>query len=283
MSTVLGNLFFFLFVILLPLWMIFKVWRYLLKGFRKHYSPTEGEKPGTWKKAGLVVWLVLKAFVVFVLLAFLATMLGLMLFVQGPFMLIFGWVPFLIEKLPQITPSWEGIAMASTSLTLLIYGGHWFLRWLYSHWGQAQASDSQKPWPMRWTLSLVALLFLFFSASIGFIGATHQTAWMIGADQSLTESRGGYAERMYHSDSKSNLHSMYLACNVFWAEEGSQQNCTVDIARQDQYGYEQSPQVVIRGGGRQADFHAIAGHLKSDRWFWVNPQGDISNLEMSKT
>ena len=278
MSTVLGNLLFFLFVILLPLWMIFKVWRYLLKGFRKYYSPTEGEQPGTWKKAGLVVWLALQAFVIFFLLAFLAAMLGLTFFVQGPFLLVFGWVPFLIEKFPQITPNWEGLAMALTSLTLLVYGGHWFLRWLYSHWGQAQASDSQKPWPMRWTLSLVALLFLFFSASIGFIGATHQTAWMIGANESLVKS--SWANRWINSDSKSNLHNIYLACKAYWQDHSPDNSCNVEIALQTTYGYIQSANVVVRAGGSEREFHAVAGHLKSDRWFWMNPLGTISELEM---
>jgi len=250
MGTLFGNLLTFLFGILLPVWLCFKV--------RKSY------------------WVLL---ILFLMLSY-TVMSGTFFLFEGPFLLVLGWVPFLMEKFPQITPSWEGLAMALTSLILLVYGGHWFLRWLYSHWGQAQASDSQRLWPMRWTLSLVALLVLFFSASIGFIGATHQTAWMLAADQPLIESRGGYAERMYNSVSKSDLQNVYLACEAFWQEKGSKQNCTVEIARQDQYGYQQSPQVVIRGGGRLADFHAVAGHLKGNGWFWVNPKGDISKLEM---
>ncbi len=207
-------------------------------------------------------------------------MLGMMFPIEGPFLLVFGWVRFLIEKIPQITPSWEGLAMALTSLILLVYGGHWFLRWLYSHWGPAPASDSQKLWPMRWTLALVALFFLFFSASIGFIGATHQTAWMIGADQSLIESKGSYTERMYNSVSKSNLHNIYLACKVYWADHGSGSPCTRKFYASTTYGYVQDAEVVVRAGGNEQEFHAVAGHLKSDRWFWVNPKGNISKLEI---
>lgn len=251
MNTLLENLLIFLFGILLPLWLCFKV------------------KKTHW------------AILIIILALYLIFMFGTMFIFQGPFMLFFGWVPFLIEKIPQITPSWQGLAMALTSLVLLVYGGHWFLRWLYSHWGQVQASDSPRLWPMRWTLSLVALLVLFFSASIGFIGATHQTAWMIGADKSLVEySWGGSRDRVYNSDAKSNLHNVYLACKAYWADHGSEKSCTRQFYRSTTFGYIQSAEVVVQAGGSERDFHAVAGHLEGDRWFWINPLGKISELEL---
>jgi hypothetical protein len=246
------NLLIFLFWILLPLLLLFR--------FRK-------SKP--WH-AFLILFLAL----IYIVIS------GNFFLLAGSLLVVFGWIPFLIEKFPQITPNWEGLAIALTLLTFLIYGGHWFLSWLYSHWGGAQASDSKKPWPMRWTLSLVALLVLFFSASIGFIGATHQTAWMIGADTSLLQRswRGG----AYHSDAKSNLHNMYLACKAYWADNGSENSCSRQFYNSTSYGYIQSANVLVEGGGIEKDFHAVAAHTEGDRWFWINPQGRISKVHLSE-
>ena len=249
MSTLLGNLLTFLFGILLPVWLCFKV--------RKSY------------------WVLLLLF----LTLLFAVFSGMFFLIHGPLILVFGWIKFLIEKLPQITPNLEGIAMALTSLVLLIYGGHWFLRWLYSHWGPAREPDSPRLWPMRWTLSLVALLFLFFSASIGFIGATHQTAWMIGADQSLVKGTG-FVGRAYNSQTKNNLHQIFLACKVYWADHSADKSCTREFYTATPDGYVPEAEIVVRAGGNEQEFHAIAGHLKNDRWYWVDPVGNISILEL---
>lgn len=248
MSTLFGNLLTFLFGVLLPVWIVLR--------FRKNR-------------------VIISVFFLFLVYLFINLNMVLL---QGPLLLVFGWVPFLIEKIPQITPNWEGLAMALTSLTFLVYGGHWFLRWLYSHWGQAQASETQRVWPMRWTLSLVALLVLFFSASIGFIGATHQTAWMIGANESLIKSSGGKA-RAFNSDVKSNLHNVYLACKAYWADHGSENLCARQFYKSTTYGYIQSAEVVVRAGGNEHDFHAVATHNKSNKWYWINPPGKISELK----
>lgn len=280
MTTVLDNLSLFLFGVLLPVWILFRIVSHIFNKFRKYHSPADGKMPGPWKKAGLVVWLVFMVLVVFVGYVLLLGILRMEYALEGSFLLMFGWIPFLIEKFPQITPNWEGLAMALTSLAFLVFGGHWFLRWLYNHWGDSQASDFQKSWPIRWTLGLVALLVLFFSASIGFIGATHQTAWMIGANTSMTKSSWGGG---YNSYAKSNLHNVYLACKAYWADHDSKNSCTREFYKSTTYGYIQSANVIVKAGGSENEFHAVAGHIDGGSWFWINPKGEISRLEIPES
>jgi len=37
--------------------------------------------------------------------------------------------------------------------------------------------------------------------------------------------------------------------------------------------------VVVRLGGTETKFHAIAGHLDSDKWYWMDPNGHISEIK----
>ena len=64
--------------------------------------------------------------------------------------------------------------------------------------------------------------------------------------------------RSYNSQIKSNLHNIFLACKVYWADKGSTHSCNADIAKGNEYGYIQSPDVVIHGSGPENDFCAIA-------------------------
>jgi len=133
---------------------------------------------------------------------------------------------------------------------------------------------------MRWTLSLTALLVLFFSASIGFIGATHQTAWLIGSDRPLIQRTWGI--KAYEYNARSNLREIYLACKAYWAVHGSENSCTQQFYKSIAYGYIPSAEIVVRAGGNKNDFHGIAGHINGDSWYWINPKGEISKLEMAE-
>ncbi|NIT82529.1 MAG: hypothetical protein GWM98_13165 [Nitrospinaceae bacterium] len=134
---------------------------------------------------------------------------------------------------------------------------------------------------MRWTAGLVALLFLFFGASIGFIGTAHQTAWMITSDKPLLKSSWGYKARAYQSDAKSSLRNIYLACKAYWADHGSDRSCNLNIAQTTTYSYIQSRDVVITAGGSEKEFHGIAGHLRDNGWFMINPKGEIEEIKES--
>jgi len=157
MSTLFGNLY-FMFLIILPLGLFYWLWN----SFWKHYASSEDPPPNLLKKAGNVTRVTFKCmFILIFVVAVFIPGTGMVFMVKGAGLLVFGWINFLSEKIPHITPNWGGITMALTSLILLVYGGHWFLGWLYSHWGQRQASGTPRLWPIRWTLSLTALWFCF--------------------------------------------------------------------------------------------------------------------------
>lgn len=271
MNTLSGSL--FIFLLILPLGLFYWLWN----SFWKHYAPSESPPPNPQKKAGLITWLIFKCmFILFVAAVFIPAT-GMVFMVEGAGILVFGWINFLNEKFAHITPNWGETVMALTSLILLVYGGHWFLRWLYSNWGQRQASNPPRFWPMRWTLSLTALWVLFFSASIGFIGATHQTAWLIGGNKPLVQN--SWVEP-YNKEAESNLHQIYMACKAYWTDHGSENSCTQQFYKSTSYGYTQSAEVVVQAGGDEINFYGIAAHINGNSWYWINPKGKISELEV---
>jgi len=106
---------------------------------------SDGPPPNLLKKAGVITWIIFKClFIIFLVASVFIPATGMTFIMEGADLLVFGWINFLSEKIPHITPNWGGIAMALTSLILLVYGGHWFLRWLYSNWGERQASDTPR-------------------------------------------------------------------------------------------------------------------------------------------
>ncbi len=84
-----------------------------------------------------------------------------------------------------------------------------------------------------------------------------------------------YKERAYDSDSKSNLHNLYLACKAMWADTQSTQSCSVATAIAS-YGYIQSGEVSITGSGAETAFSGTAKHNSSSNTFTVGTNGNIS-------
>jgi len=85
-----------------------------------------------------------------------------------------------------------------------------------------------------------------------------------------------YKARAYNSDSKSNLHNLYLGCKAYWAEAGSSQSCTVATVTSAAYGYVQSTRVSVTGSGTETAFLATAQHLDSTTSYTMDPNGNIS-------
>jgi len=84
--------------------------------------------------------------------------------------------------------------------------------------------------------------------------------------------------RIWNSDAKSNLYNVFLACKAFWANEGFKKKCTPAIAGQPDYGYIQSADVTISGGGSETDFSATAKNVNSDKTFQIDFNGDVSEV-----
>ena len=53
-----------------------------------------------------------------------------------------------------------------------------------------------------------------------------------------------YKARAYDSDSQATLHNLYLACSAFWSDNGSNSDCTEDIAT-NSFGFSKSAEMTI--------------------------------------
>ena len=85
-----------------------------------------------------------------------------------------------------------------------------------------------------------------------------------------------YKNRAFDADVKSNLHNIYLACKVYWGDEGSNSDCTVAEASSTAYGYMQSTDVsVVLLAGLEDTFSGNATHAGSGTTLTINSQGTI--------
>ena len=85
-----------------------------------------------------------------------------------------------------------------------------------------------------------------------------------------------YKARAYDSDSKSNLHNLYLGCKAYWADAGSSNDCTLTIVEATTYGYVQSSRVTVTAAGDETAFSATGFHADSTRTFTMDLNGSIS-------
>ena len=92
-----------------------------------------------------------------------------------------------------------------------------------------------------------------------------------------------YKKRAYYSDVEANLHNLYLACKAYWADEGSGNACTVDIASGTDYGFNQSANVTVSpGAGTEDTFDSTAQHSDAtDKTFTLDPSGNITSADSS--
>ena len=86
-----------------------------------------------------------------------------------------------------------------------------------------------------------------------------------------------YKNRAYDSDSKANLHNLYLACKAYWGDNTGGDACTLAIATGATYGYIQSTNVdVVINTGTEAGFDADADHDTTGTVFAIDSAGNIS-------
>ena len=84
-----------------------------------------------------------------------------------------------------------------------------------------------------------------------------------------------YKSRAYDSDAKANLHNIYLACKVYWADNDSIGSCTSAFYTATSYGYIQSTDVSISGSGNEYIFAASARNTNSTNTFSLDSNGTI--------
>ena len=87
-----------------------------------------------------------------------------------------------------------------------------------------------------------------------------------------------YKSRAYDSDSKANLHNVYLACKAYWADSGSQATCNSAQYTLTTYGYIQSAAVSIVGVGVENSFNGTAQNTNSTNSYSIDSLGTINRL-----
>jgi hypothetical protein len=93
---------------------------------------------------------------------------------------------FLMDVLPEVTFRWGAIAETVAVGAVLGVGTHLFLRRL---WRQLRPEEADaRPWPVRWSVSLVALIVLLFSATMATVGIGHQVGWLVTSREPVVES-----------------------------------------------------------------------------------------------
>jgi type IV pilus assembly protein PilA len=88
-----------------------------------------------------------------------------------------------------------------------------------------------------------------------------------------------YKNRAYQSDSKANLHNLFLACKAYWADNGSGTACTAALVTTATYGYAQSAAVSIAvGTGAETTFSATAANTNeaTPTTYTISSTGNIS-------
>jgi hypothetical protein len=108
-----------------------------------------------------------------------------------------GWAYYLYRVVPEVRVSTSGVVTAVVCLAALTAGLHLFLRWLSREVQRrrAVAGGAVRPWPIRWTATLLTLVVLLFVAGTAAVGITHQTGWLVTAPEPLV-SEGGAGERV---------------------------------------------------------------------------------------
>ncbi len=86
-----------------------------------------------------------------------------------------------------------------------------------------------------------------------------------------------YKTRAYDSDSKANLHNIYLACKAYWADTSSANSCDLAKAAEATYGFIQSTKMtVVAAAAVETGFTATAQHNSSTKVLSIDSNGNIT-------
>jgi prepilin-type N-terminal cleavage/methylation domain-containing protein/prepilin-type processing-associated H-X9-DG protein len=147
---------------------------------------------------GRAAFTLIELLVVLAIITFLLACVGFGLPLDYGFSLIFGWAVFLWDVVPRIRVDYGGLATAGVCMALLAFGTHRFLGWFYGHLGREGDPDSSegRPWPAKWTATLVGGIVVMFVAGIATAGLAHQVGWLVTSKEPVTMSSGVVVQRM---------------------------------------------------------------------------------------
>jgi hypothetical protein len=130
--------------------------------------------------------------------------------------LLFGWITFPFRVLPGVSVDWPGVVVGCAAVVLFTAGVHWLGR----TWRRSRAEAGAAPWKLRWSLTVVAVVFLLFVAGTAMIAVTHQVTWLATSSEPIAAPGLKYAGL-----SGNNLRVMGMAMhNHADAHEGSLPN-----------------------------------------------------------
>lgn len=126
----------------------------------------------------------------------LLTCSGQVWLLQVPWTLVVGWLQFLLRVVPEMTWRWGAIAETVVVGAVLGVGTHLFLRRM---WRKLRPEDA-RPWPVRWSVSLVALIVLLFGATMATVGIGHHVGWLASDRARMLESSWRHVAWRLESD-----------------------------------------------------------------------------------
>lgn len=85
-----------------------------------------------------------------------------------------------------------------------------------------------------------------------------------------------YKQRAYDTDSKASLRHLFLACRIYWDDNGGTNSCDSTVASGPEYGFVPPTNVSMGGAGNETTFSATAKHNDSVNTFTINNLGAIN-------
>lgn len=85
-----------------------------------------------------------------------------------------------------------------------------------------------------------------------------------------------YKERAYDSDSKASLRNLFMACRVYWDDNGGTQSCDITVASGPEYGFISPTNVAMGAAGDETSFSATAKHADSANTYTMDNLGTIN-------
>jgi hypothetical protein len=131
-----------------------------------------------------------------------------------------GWAPYCGRVIPQLRPNFSAVLPALICLAFLAVGFHQFLGWFHRQTSAIKQVEGESPrgWLIRWSVTIVAIVMLMFTAGISALGVSHQTAWLLTAPEPLTE--GGIDEVAALYKSQQNLRQIAVGMHQYAENKG---------------------------------------------------------------
>ncbi len=94
-------------------------------------------------------------------------------------LLLLGWATFLGRNFSKVTVNFSGVATGLAAILLFLGLTHYLGRWWCSAAGGG--GPPRRRWHFRWTLAVLVLLIVAFTAGFSAIGLARQLGWLLSS------------------------------------------------------------------------------------------------------